>query len=112
MLTAIVLIAAGAALGSVFDARWQDLPFAALTMAAVPLSMLAWLNRPKEGTRPIAETVFAGIFLGGSLYIVFIEGTKNWQAVWTAGAYIVLGLSLWWVRSKEAGNVQPEPANS
>jgi glucan 1,3-beta-glucosidase len=111
LLTAIILIAAGAALGSVFDPRWQDLPFAALTMAAVPFSILAWLNQPKEGTRPVAEKVFAGIFLGSSLYIVFIEGTKNWQAVWTAGAYIMLGLSLWWVRRKEAEDAQPNATN-
>jgi glucan 1,3-beta-glucosidase len=112
MLMFIVLIAAGATLGSVFDPRWQDLPFAALTIAAVPFSMLAWLNRPMAGTRPIAETVFAGIFVLGSLYIVFIEGTKNWQALWAAGAYILLGLTLWLVRSKEAGNARAEAFSS
>jgi exo-beta-1,3-glucanase (GH17 family) len=112
VLTVIILIAVGAALGSVFDPRWQDLPFAALTMAAVPLAMLSWLNRPKAGARPIAETVFAGVFLGCSLYVVFIEGMKNWQALWTAGAYVLLGLALWFVRSKEAGNIQAETASS
>ena len=106
VLTVIVLIATGAALGSVFDPRWQDLPFAAVTMAAVPLAILSWLNRPKMGSRPIAEMVFAAVFLGASLYIVFIEGTKNWQAMWTAGAYILLASSLWSVRSKEAGGRQ------
>ncbi len=102
VLIAIVVIATGAALGSVFDPRWQDLPFAALTMAAVPLVVLSWLNRPKAGTRPIAETVFAGIFFFSALYIVFKEGTQNWQAVWTSGAYILLSLSMYGVRSKEA----------
>ena len=102
VLIAIVVIATGAALGSVFDPRWQDLPFAALTMAAVPLVTLSWLNRPKAGTRPIAETIFAGIFFFGALYIIFIEGTQNWQAVWTSGAYILLGLSMFGVRSKQA----------
>ena len=112
VLSVIVLIAAGAALGSVFDPRWQDMPFAAVTMAAVPLAMLSWLNRPRAGTRPIAEWVFAAVFLGASLYIVFIEGMKNWQAMWTAGAYVLLGLSLWLVRSKEAGDAPAEPAIS
>ncbi len=102
VLIAIVVIATGAALGSVFDPRWQDLPFAALTMAAVPLVVLSWLNRPKAGTRPVAETVFAGIFFFSALYIVFKEGTQNWQAVWTSGAYILLSLSMYGVRSKEA----------
>jgi hypothetical protein len=111
VLIAIVVIATGAALGSVFDPRWQDLPFAALTIAAVPLASLSWLNRPKAGARPIAETVFAGIFFFSALYIVFIEGTQNWQAVWTSGAYILLGLSMCGVRSKEA-IAQPEPLSS
>jgi hypothetical protein len=95
-------------LGSVFDPRWQDLPFATLTMASVPLAALSWLNRPKAGSRPIAETVFAGIFFFSALYIVLIEGTQNWQAVWTSGAYILLGLAMYGVRSKEA-TAQPEP---
>ena len=111
VLVAIAVIATGAALGSVFDPRWQDLPYAALTMAAVPLASLSWLNRPKAGARPIAETVFAGIFFFSALYIVFIEGTQNWQAVWTSGAYILLGLSMYGVRSKEA-IAQPQPSSS
>jgi glucan 1,3-beta-glucosidase len=104
---AIMVIATGTALGSVFNPRWQDLPFASLTMAAVPLVMLSWLNRPRTGRRPIAETVFTAIFFFGALYVVFIEGIQNWQAIWTSGAYILLGLSMYGVRSKE-GVVQPE----
>jgi hypothetical protein len=46
--------------------------------------------------------VFAGIFFFSALYIVFKEGTQNWQAVWTSGAYILLSLSMYGVRSKEA----------
>jgi exo-beta-1,3-glucanase (GH17 family) len=107
----IVVIATGAALGSVFDPRWQDLPFAALTMAAVPLVALSWLNRPRSGGRPIAEAVFAGIFLFSAAYIVFIEGTQNWQALWASGAYVLLGLSLYGIRSKQTA-AQPEPSAS
>jgi hypothetical protein len=109
VLIAVIVIATGAALGSVFDPRWQDLPFAALTMAAVPLVALSWLNRPKAGGRPIAESVFAAVFFFSAIYIVFIEGTQNWQAVWTSGAYILLGLSMWGIRSKQA-TAQPEPS--
>jgi exo-beta-1,3-glucanase (GH17 family) len=109
VLIAVIVIATGAALGSVFDPRWQDLPFAALTMAAVPLVALSWLNRPKAGGRPIAESAFAAVFFFSAIYIVFIEGTQNWQAVWTSGAYILLGLSMWGIRSKQA-TVQPEPS--
>jgi exo-beta-1,3-glucanase (GH17 family) len=109
VLMVIIVIATGTALDSVFDPRWQDLPFASLTMAAIPLAALSWLNRPRSGTRPVAETVFAGVFLFSALYIVFIEGTQNWQAVWTSGAYILLGLSMYGVRSKE-GAAQREPS--
>jgi exo-beta-1,3-glucanase (GH17 family) len=111
VLMVIIVIATGTALGSVFDPRWQDLPFATLTMAAVPLAALSWLNRPRAGRLPIAETVFAGVFLFSALYIVFIEGIQNWQALWTSGAYILLGLSMVGVRSKE-GIAQPEPSVS
>jgi exo-beta-1,3-glucanase (GH17 family) len=107
----IMVIATGTALGSVFDPRWQDLPFASLTMAAVPLVMLSWLNRPRTGAHPIAEMAFAAIFLFGALYVVFIEGIQNWQALWTSGAYILLGLSMYGVRSKGA-STQLEPAIS
>jgi len=111
VLMVIIVIATGTALDSVFDPRWQDLPFATLTIAAVPLAALSWLNRPRAGIRPIAETVFAGVFFFSALYIVFIEGTQNWQAVWTSGAYILLGLSMYGVRSKE-GTTQHEATST
>jgi hypothetical protein len=110
-LIVIVVIATGAALGSVFDPRWQDLPYAALTMAAVPLVSLSWLNRSKAGARPITEMSFAAIFVFSALYIVFIEGMQNWQALWTSGAYILLSLAMIGVRSKEA-LIQREPSSS
>ena len=47
-----------------FDPRYRDFPFAAMTMAVVPFSMLMLLNRPQDGVRPIAETVFAGLLAG------------------------------------------------
>jgi glucan 1,3-beta-glucosidase len=108
-LMVITVIATGAALGSVFDPRWQDLPFASLTMAAVPLAILSLFNRPRAGARPIAETVFAAIFAFSAAYIVLIEGIQNWQALWTSGAYLMLALSMYRARSKEGG-AQIEPA--
>jgi exo-beta-1,3-glucanase (GH17 family) len=111
VLMVINVIATGTALGSVFDARWQDLPFASLTMAAVPLAALSLLNRPRAGGRPMAETVFAAIFAFSAVYIIFIEGVRNWQAIWTSGAYMLLALSMYGVRSKQ-GSAQIEPAIS
>src|ERR1700730_14031719 len=89
------LIGAETALGFVFDPRYKDFPFAALTMAVVPFSTLMLLNRPQEGRRPIAESVFAGLFAGAALYTVFNEGGDNWQSLWTCAIYFLFAVTLW-----------------
>jgi hypothetical protein len=43
------VIAVETALGLVFDPRYKDVPFAALTMAVVPFWMLMVFNRPRSG---------------------------------------------------------------
>src|SRR6202035_2357006 len=48
-LVVTTLIGAETALGFVFDPRYKDFPYAALTMAVVPFSALMLLNRPQEG---------------------------------------------------------------
>ena len=96
------LIGTEIALSLVFDARWRDFPFAALTMAVVPFCAVAFLNPPEWGKRPLAEAVFAGLFALASLYIVFNEGPRNWQSLWTCAAYLVLGITLWRPRSVAA----------
>jgi glucan 1,3-beta-glucosidase len=93
-----VLIGAETALGFVFDPRYKDFPFAALTMAVLPFSTLALLNRPQQGARPIAEAVFAVLFALAALYTIFNEGPENWQSLWTCAAYLVLGFTLWQAR--------------
>jgi hypothetical protein len=93
-----VLIAAETALGFLFDPRYKDFPFAALTMAVLPFSTLMLLNRPQQGARPIAEAVFAGLFAIAALYTVFNEGLNNWQSLWTCAAYFMLGVTLWQAR--------------
>ena len=109
VLTVTTLIGTETALGAVFDPRWRDLPFAALTMAAVPLWTIALLNRPGSGRRPLTEAVFAGLFVIAALYSICTEGTQNWQAMWTSAAYILLGATLWQARSKEAVTVSAQP---
>jgi exo-beta-1,3-glucanase (GH17 family) len=98
VLIVITLIGTEIALGLVFDPRWRDFPFAGLTMAAVPLGPLTLLNRPKSQTRPMAEAVFAGLFIAAALYILFNEGLRNWQSLWTSAAYFLLGATLWHLR--------------
>ena len=95
------LIGAETALGFVFDPRYKDFPFAALTMAVVPFAALTLLNRPKEGARPVAEAVFAGLFAGAALYTGFNEGSDNWQSLWTCAVYFLLAVTLWQARAAQ-----------
>jgi glucan 1,3-beta-glucosidase len=95
------LICAETALGFVFDPRYKDFPFAALTMAVVPFAALTLLNRPKEGMRPIAEAVFAGLFAGAALYTGFNEGSDNWQSLWTCAVYLLFAVTLWQGRAAQ-----------
>jgi exo-beta-1,3-glucanase (GH17 family) len=97
VLIVTTLIGAETALGFVFDWRYKDFPFAALTMAVVPFATLV-LNRPQAGTRPIAEAVFAGLFALAALYTGFNEGADNWQSLWTCAVYFLLALTLWRAR--------------
>jgi exo-beta-1,3-glucanase (GH17 family) len=98
VLAITTLIAAETALGFVFDPRYKDFPFAALTMAVLPFSTLALLNRPKQGRRPIAEAAFAGLLATSMLYIGFNEGPDNWQSLWTCAMYLLLATTLWQAR--------------
>jgi glucan 1,3-beta-glucosidase len=98
VLAITTLIAAETALGFVFDPRYRDFPFAALTMAVLPFSTLALLNRPKQGRRPIAEAAFAGLLAASMLYIGFNEGPDNWQSLWTCAMYLLLATTLWQAR--------------
>ena len=55
------------------------------------------LNRPKEGVRPIAEAVFAGLLAAAALYTGFNEGNGqlavavDLRDVSPAGAHAVAG---------------------
>jgi hypothetical protein len=100
-LAVTAVIGLESALGFVFDPRYRDFPFAALTMAALPMSLLVLLNRRAEGTRPIAEAVFAGALVLSAAYIVFNEGLTNWQSVWTCAVYAGLGATMWRARAAQ-----------
>jgi exo-beta-1,3-glucanase (GH17 family) len=96
-----VLVGAETALGFVFDPRYKDFPFAALTMAALPVAFLTLLNRPQQGVRPISEAVFAGLFVAAALFTAVNEGSSNWQAMWTSSVYFLLGVTLWQARGAQ-----------
>jgi exo-beta-1,3-glucanase (GH17 family) len=103
VLTLTVLVACETALGLVFDPRYRDFPFAALTMAALPYLILRLLNRAQPaGPRPLAEAVFAGLLGLSATYIAFNEGNENWQSLWTCAAYLSLAMTLWLARSSSS----------
>jgi exo-beta-1,3-glucanase (GH17 family) len=95
VLTLTTLVACETALGLVFDPRYRDFPFAALTMAVLPCLTLGFLNRPQiAGPRPLAEAVFAGLLGISATYIALHEGFENWQSLWTCAAYLSLAMTL------------------
>jgi glucan 1,3-beta-glucosidase len=95
------LIGAETALGFVFDPRYKDFPYAALTMAVVPFATLA-LNRPQQGVRPIAEATFAGLLALAAIYTGFNEGRDNWQSLWTCAIYLLFAVTLWQARAAQS----------
>jgi glucan 1,3-beta-glucosidase len=100
-LVVTTLIGAETALGFVFDPRYRDFPFASLTMAVVPFALLALLNRPQAGKRPIAEMVFAGLLASAAFYAIFNEGSDNWQSLWTCVVYFLFAVTLWQARAAQ-----------
>jgi hypothetical protein len=94
-LAATTMIAAETALGLIFDPRWRDFPFASLTMAVVPFWTLTLLSGRRESDpQPLAEALFACLLAAAAPYILFEEGSENWQALWTSAAYLLLGATL------------------
>jgi glucan 1,3-beta-glucosidase len=100
------VIGAETAIGLVFDPRFIDFPFAPLTMAAVPFAAMTLLNPPKKGIRPIAESIFAWVFLGAAIYVGFNEGPDNWQSLWSCAAYILLAVTLWRARVEDRNPIK------
>jgi hypothetical protein len=94
-LAVVTLVAAVTALNLVFDPRWRDFPYPALTMAAVPLWMVTLFNRSKSSANPKVEASFAMLLATAALYIVFNEGFANWQSLWLCAAYGLLSVTLW-----------------
>jgi exo-beta-1,3-glucanase (GH17 family) len=96
-----IVIGTASALGFVVDPRNQDFPYPALTMAAVPFAAMTLLNRPNKGIRPVAESIFACVFVVAAIYTGFNEGRDNWQSLWTCAAYLLLAVTLWRARARE-----------
>jgi glucan 1,3-beta-glucosidase len=99
-LIALGVLALHAALGLVFDPRYRDFPFAAMTAAAVPYLILNLLSPRQSGARGTAEVVLAAALVACAVYIAFNEGFANWQALWFGAVLACLSFTL--LRSRDA----------
>ncbi len=88
------ILAVESALGFVFDPRYRDFPFAALSMAVIPMLLLTALNPSADGKRAIAESLLAGTLAISAMYTIFNEGLANWQSLWTCGIFLLFALTL------------------
>jgi glucan 1,3-beta-glucosidase len=94
LLIALTLLAVQAALGLVFDPRYRDFPFTALTAAVIPFIVLTASLPRRKDLRPSAETVAAATLVLSAIYILFNETLANWQAAWFAAGLIGLAVIL------------------
>jgi glucan 1,3-beta-glucosidase len=95
LLIVLAVLAAQAALGLVFDARYRDFPFAPLTGATVPFLLLAFSTPVKlRPDAPAAETGMAVTLALSAVYIAVNEGFANWQALWFGAGVIALTCTL------------------
>jgi exo-beta-1,3-glucanase (GH17 family) len=93
LLVATTVLAVEAALGLVFDPRYRDFPFPAITGAAVPFLLMARWPRWRK-LQPGAETVAAATLALCAVYVLFNETLANWQSVWFCAAAAALAFSL------------------
>ena len=94
LLVATVVAAIHVALGLVFDARYRDFPFAALTGPVTALAVVAFTSA-RGGLQPgTAEIAAACVLTGSALFIIANEGASNWQAVWVALLFVALALTV------------------
>jgi glucan 1,3-beta-glucosidase len=94
LLVAVAVLAVEAALGLVFDPRYRDFPFPALSAAVVPFLVMRSSWPRLRDLRPSAETVAAATLAIAAVYILFNETVANWQAAWFCAALIALALIL------------------
>jgi glucan 1,3-beta-glucosidase len=102
LLILLTLVAIQTALGLVFDPRYRDFPFAALTAASVPFLLYRWIGPKGGGGRGLAESVAAWVLALGAAFIVLNEGFANWQALWLGASLLALALTL--VRGRDVQN--------
>jgi glucan 1,3-beta-glucosidase len=100
VLITLTVLALQKALGLVFDARYLDFPFAALSAAAVPYLLLSILGKRITGRLGHAERVAAGVLGASAVFIVFNESFANWQALWFCA--VLVGIAVILLRLRDA----------
>jgi hypothetical protein len=101
VLVVATAIASETALGFVFDPRYRDFPYPALTMAVLPLALVSLQNARGAGVRQIAESLFAGLLTLSVVYIAINETVANWQSDWTCAVYLMLAITLFRARGAQ-----------
>jgi glucan 1,3-beta-glucosidase len=98
LLVVLVVLAVQAALGLVFNPRYRDFPFTALSAAVIPylVMMSAW-PRVRQ-VQPDAESIAAATLAICAGVIVLNETFANWQALWFCAGLVALAFSLLSVR--------------
>jgi glucan 1,3-beta-glucosidase len=94
LLVATMVAAIHVALGLVFDPRYKDFPFAALTGPVTALAVAAFMGARARFRPGAAEIAAAWVLAGSALFIVANEGPANWQAVWLALLFGALALTV------------------
>lgn len=95
----LCLLAVQTALGLVFDPRYRDIPFAALTAGVVPYLVLWASTERRPGVPALAERASACVIAAAAVYIVLNESFANWQAVWFCAALLGLAFTLMQARA-------------
>ena len=94
LLVILVVLAVQAALGLVFNPRYRDFPFTALTGATIPFVVLMTALPTRKDIRANAETVAAAVLVLCASYIALSETLANWQSLWFCAGLMALSLSL------------------
>ncbi|KAA5600393.1 beta-1,6-glucan synthase [Blastochloris sulfoviridis] len=94
LLIIVTVLAIQSALGLVFDARYKDFPFAALSAAVLPLAVLAVSGPRGPRLEGIAEFAAAAVLVGSAIFVSLNETFANWQAQWTCVLWLVLAATL------------------
>lgn len=94
------VVAVEAALGLTFNPRYRDFPYTALSAAVVSFLIVSLRTSiAASAARPTAETTIAVLLGMCTIWIVWSEGRANWQALWLAAAFALLGITLARVRA-------------